>query len=1315
MNLKKIARITFIVFPLALLLLIAAAFAVVRSQAFQRFVLSTIIEKTQAQTGARVEIRNIALHWSPFAIDLFGIVLHGQEQNREPALFGADHLRVGLAIRDLLHHQINLSEIALDRPVVHLRVDPAGNSNLPRPPTRSTSSSNFRLLVRQLAIRNGLVSYNDEQIPLSAELDNFAAEAGWDATTSTYKGSLGYTQGRVLTKRMNPFKHTAHVDFEAKQDELELRRIDLRSGGSHLTVQAKVSDFANPSVDGRYDGVVLPAEVAFLLKASPAPSGEITLSGTLGYRHLPNQAALKSVTVRGRMDSEKLGLPLNERRVAVDSIHASYHLQGGNFRLQKLDADALGGHFTSDAEALHLPDKPVFHLNASVHGASLEALTNMVPIDAREKVRLVGTADVQAKAVWADDIQRIRGHSRVEIHGPATVDSTSGAIPVNGLLDVSYDGRTPSASFGQSQIRTGSTTVSLTGTLSQNSSLNIVVKADDLHELGSLASGVVSSYNSNTPSLATTYDIHGKAQFSGQLSGSVTDPRIRGHLSATDLRAQGGSWPVVRANLDVSPPGAELRDGYLQQEQQGQQGQLSFNGRIGLQHWSIASNKPFSAYVKLANLSVDKLQQLAKMDYPASGELSGEIWVEGSPSHPLGHGSLQLVRASIYGEPVKSVRLNLTGGKDSLTANGQLVGSAGAIDTALTYFPEAERYQINVNTASLDLARIQTLQQRAGSASGLLTATIKGQGTISEPQLDSEVQIPDLQVNGQRFEKTQAQLSMARQHAEFSLKSVVADGYVQANGGVDLNGQYLSNVSMDVRSLPLGPLLAKYVPKQGQDLQGALELHGTLNGPLKDPDQVQARVEIPTLNLKYKEIQIANDRPLRIKFSNGMLAVEEARIKGTGSELNLQGSIPVKSAAPLNVSAKGTVDLTLLQLLSADLHTSGQIQIDVKAAGTPSRPTTQGSIRLVNTSLAAEALPLALSGINADMSVSENRIDLRELRGTAGGGPLSGHGSFLLGPQPTFNLDLEAKSVRVHQTGIRSTVEAKLQLSGNTQKSLVTGQVLVHRLSFQEGFDLSSFVSQFSGGPNVSTTSTFENNMRLNVAVQSTDNLNLASSQLSIEGNADLRVTGTAGNPVILGRVALTGGEVFFSNKRFEIQSGTIVFANPVRTEPVVNLYVNTKVEQYNITINFVGPLDQLKTTYTSDPSLPPLDIINLLAFGQTTAEKASTGSTPASVGAESALAQGVAGQVGKGLQNLTGISQLTIDPMAGSTQNPGAQVSVQQRVTGSTLLTFSTDVTSTQTQTVQLEYQPKKQVTISLVRDQFGGYGFDVRLHKVF
>ncbi len=47
--------------------------------------------------------------------------------------------------------------------------------------------------------------------------------------------------------------------------------------------------------------------------------------------------------------------------------------------------------------------------------------------------------------------------------------------------------------------------------------------------------------------------------------------------------------------------------------------------------------------------------------------------------------------------------------------------------------------------------------------------------------------------------------------------------------------------------------------------------------------------------------------------------------------------------------------------------------------------------------------------------------------------------------------------------------------------------------------------------------------------------------------------------------------------------------------------------------------------------------------------------------------------------------------------------------------LTFATDVTTTQKQIVQLQYQPKKQVKISVVRDEYGGYGVDVRFNKVF
>jgi len=227
--------------------------------------------------------------------------------------------------------------------------------------------------------------------------------------------------------------------------------------------------------------------------------------------------------------------------------------------------------------------------------------------------------------------------------------------------------------------------------------------------------------------------------------------------------------------------------------------------------------------------------------------------------------------------------------------------------------------------------------------------------------------------------------------------------------------------------------------------------------------------------------------------------------------------------------------------------------------------------------------------------------------------------------------------------------------------------------------------------------------------------MNLASSKVSLQGNANLRLTGTAATPVILGRSNLTGGEMFFAGNRYVIQHGVVDFLNPVRTQPVVNLQVTTLVDQYNITLNFEGPVDRLITTYTSDPALPPVDIINLLAFGKTTEAAAANPSTPGNLGAQTVLAQGL-GQVSNRIEKFAGISHLAIDPaLGGDNHNQGPRIAIQQRVTSNLLVTFATDVTSTQRQVIQMEYKLNKKWSLSGVRDQNGGLGIDTKFHKDF
>src|ERR1035437_9720957 len=85
-----------------------------------------------------------------------------------------------------------------------------------------------------------------------------------------------------------------------------------------------------------------------------------------------------------------------------------------------------------------------------------------------------------------------------------------------------------------------------------------------------------------------------------------------------------------------------------------------------------------------------------------------------------------------------------------------------------------------------------------------------------------------------------------------------------------------------------------------------------------------------------------------------------------------------------------------------------------------------------------------------------------------------------------------------------------------------------------------------------------------------------------------------------------------------------------------------------------LGPVDQLRTQYSSDPSLPSADIINVLAFGKTTEAGANANATPANQQAESLIASQVSSQVTSRVSKIAGISQLSFNPVLANSSKQG-------------------------------------------------------------
>jgi translocation and assembly module TamB len=206
---------------------------------------------------------------------------------------------------------------------------------------------------------------------------------------------------------------------------------------------------------------------------------------------------------------------------------------------------------------------------------------------------------------------------------------------------------------------------------------------------------------------------------------------------------------------------------------------------------------------------------------------------------------------------------------------------------------------------------------------------------------------------------------------------------------------------------------------------------------------------------------------------------------------------------------------------------------------------------------------------------------------------------------------------------------------------------------------------------------------------------------------------------VIVGRTDITSADLFFSKREYHLSQGVVNFVNPNKTDPVLNLLITTTINQYNLSIRLQGPIEKLQTSYISDPPLPPIDIINLIAQGKTSEGGATAEGAPQSFGASTVLAKGleqVESAVGSNISKLTGISGLQIDPvMGGTNSNPSARIGMQKRVTKNFIFSFSTDVTQPQSEIVQGEYQLNKRWSVSVVRDTSGGFSVDGRYHTNF
>jgi translocation and assembly module TamB len=1274
---------------------------------FRQRLLRIALPAVSRAVGADVRIRDFSLQLLPTtpSLNIDALVIDSDAPS-EPPLLEADHLDIGLQIVSIMKRNWYFNNVTIDRPVLRLRVDQNGHTNLPMRRTSSNRLDIFDLGIRHALVRKGELYYNDTKSALDAALYNVEIQARFDPQSKKYSGRLSYENGRIRFRDLKPIVHSLKTDFEATPEALNITHCTLTTGSSEVSLVATLNDYVHPKVNGTYQASLDSADLEQILHSAPLASGVVKLAGAAQFEDDPNKTVLETLSSNGNMNSTSLHVHSATINTEVRNISAEYLLHGGDIDIRNLRAELLGGALSGSYSMHDLNAAQESELHAVLKNADLSAIQSITNEFTRAQFRLSGDANLTLDANWRRVSDAFAARASADLKGsfaPLEGRGSSPAVPFDGSMQVAYSASAAELTFTRSYLRMPQTILKLSGSVSKNQSLQVQVQSDELHEVEAAATafGLVRE----------PVELYGAASFTGRVQGSTEQPLISGQLFSPALKIRGTRWRMLRATLDASPSHLALHNAEVRAADSA--GRLAFDVNVPLDRWSYTGLGPFQVDLTATQLNVSQLMNMADSKTPATGTLSANVSLRGSKDNLVGQGTVTLTQATVANETVQSLTLNFRGDGDVIRAHLNTLMATGKLQGDVTYFPKRRMYDGQLQATNINLNQLQMFRTRGIHVAGSLDLNARGTGSLDNPGLDFTAHISQPQIENYKLGDISVEANIANRMANFVFDSQ-APYRSHGRGSVQLTGAYLAEATVDTAPISLAPLLAIYLPARATDLNGQIELHAMIKGPLKNPSAIDGHITIPIFSLTYRnELELANAQPIDVKYNNGVLTLQRTRIYGIGTNIQLEGSFPVVGTGSISLIATGDINLHVVQIVNPDITSSGELEININGYGQRTNPNFKGQIRIVDASFAGSGIPVALEKGNGVLNLVDSRLNIDRFQGRISNGAFSASGSITYRPSVQFNLIMAADGIRLaYPPTVRTGIDANLTLTGSLQSPALKGQVRVNELSFTQAFDIEDALNKLALTKQLRQRTT--RNLNLDITVQSSNELNPTSRELTLSGAANLRVRGTITEPALLGSISLNGGELLFRGDRYILQPSTVDFVNPAAIEPRLNVAVETRVSQYNIKMLFRGPIDDLRATFSSDPPLPPADTINLLVFGKT-AQPVTTDST-GNLGAVALLASGVTSTITSRLQKVAGISQLSIDPVLDNdAQGSTVGVNVQQRVTANLFVTFTSDPSSEKRQVIEVEYQATPRLSVNGVVNRNGGFAADIRIRKTW
>jgi translocation and assembly module TamB len=1298
--------------------------AIYESGLAERWIRDALISRLEQASGARVDMGGFHFDLWSLRVEIDNLTLHGLEAANQAPLFHADRVDVGIRVMSFFGRKIALDELIVDRPQVAIRLDRDGHSNLPALKSRASSrpwrATLFDLRIARLELRNGGIAYNDVRAPLAVQGRDFNFTLHYDSPPNgadSYVGDLDWKQVKLAARHDVPFPFDLSAKFTLHRDSFELNEIALKALHSSLNLQAELPSFARPDWDFKYRGRLSLADIRNVMRQPTTPDGDADFSGQAHYRSgaARNGAATGGEwTASGYYSSTDVALPY--RFYHEKGIETSGDFKVANRRLvvPNLSVHALGGAIDGQLE---MDFKGLaFRTKTRLRGASLAQLFDTLDNDELpvRSLHWDGVVDLDSVNTWNANFKNFRTTGQMRWSPPNSL--RAGMIPATARLDYDYRTDQQVVSVSQSEITTPSARVAMDGTLGEkDSALEVSFSTENLLVWDDFISAI------RGPD-AGTHRVAGKAAWRGRVIGPLIDAAFVGHLSVTNPQYDNLAWDQLEGDMEYSPDGFILKNAAIRRG--GASSALNLSLQFG-GDWNFLPSSAWTLEARIERASGDDLQTVLGTSYPLKVELSGDVHGGGTRGAPVIDAGFVAENIEVRGWQADRLSGELHWEQDLVKlSHAELREKFGTVAGDLAYRPQEQQAEFAITGRAISLDRIKRLQTPSLPIGGRLDFNLRGSGPLRAPTAQGSLKVTNLVLGAEPEGDFAAQCASDGKSAHFTLASEPAREKLQGDLTIGLTGDEPISGKLSVQQFDLDPLIVAGLHLSQLTGHGSADATFTISGSLRQPDSIEVDADIARISFSYEFVQLTNDQNIRLAYRRNEIRIEQARLHGPDTDLQVSGSARFDRDRRLDFTFSGGANLRLVAGLLPDLNARGRAEVNVSVQGTMAQPRVTGHVTVRDAAATYADFPVGLSKVNGDFVFDKSRLLFDRVTAEAGGGQLTLTGAVTYGEGPLrYQVTATTSTVRIrYPVGMSWLAGGTLQLSGTSDAALVSGRVQVERLLFAQGVDVASFfagASEISAG--TTSTSPFLQNLAFDVEGRTAPGAHIEWTGAHVEVDGNVRLRGTWDRPVLLGNIHLLSGEMPFRGNTFELTRGDINFSNPFRLDPVLNVEATSTINQYQVTIEFSGPASHLSLNYRSDPPLPDSDIVALLALGSP-GEGAALRSQPGAAqnyGATALLSEAISSGVGGRIEHLFGITSFRVDPFVAGTateSNAAARVTIQKQVSRDLSFTYSTNAaTSNQYQLIQVEYTLRRNLSVQFLRDINGTYGFDIKFVKHF